>query len=287
MAKKRKPEGPAREQIAFRPEDATRAKDRLQRRISELSALDPEAAEFAEQAKILLDKAVSTVGDIFGDREESSQFRASMVQGFPDTVSFRGGPDEGAMRTRRREQINRAVPRLKSLISTIDEKTFDPAPAASRPGPEGTTSRRVFVVHGHDEAVKQAVARTLERLQLEPIILHEWPDKGRTIIEKLEAHTDVGYAVVLMTPDDRGGPKTEPFDSYRFRARQNVLVELGVFLGKLGRSRVTVIYDRDVEMPSDYDGVLFKRWDGPDGSWRFELAKEIRAAGIPVDLNQL
>jgi predicted nucleotide-binding protein len=245
-------------------------------------------AEFARQAKILLDNAVSTVRDIFGEAPESSQFEASLVQGLVDTSARRYGLDENLERNRRQEQIRRALPRLESLIGMVEEKTVDAAkPAALASAHKVATSRRVFVVHGHDDAVKQNVARTLERLGLEPIILHEWPDKGRTIIEKLEAHTDVGYAVVLMTPDDRGGPKDQPPDSYRFRARQNVLVELGVFLGKLGRSNVVVIYHPEVEMPSDYDGVLFKKWDGPDGGWRFELAKEINAAGIPVDLNRL
>jgi predicted nucleotide-binding protein len=183
--------------------------------------------------------------------------------------------------------VRRVIPRLESLIRLVDEKTVRTPIRGQMTAVGAPSSRRVFVVHGHDEAVKQAVARTLERLGLEPIILHELPDKGRTIIEKLEASTaDVGYAVVLITPDDMGGPRSAPPESYRQRARQNVLVELGVFLGKLGRSRVTVVYHPDVEMPSDY-GVLFKKWDGADGAWGFELAKEINAAGIPVDLNRL
>ena len=142
------------------------------------------------------------------------------------------------------------------------------------------------VAKRHDEAVKQEVARTLERLELEPIILHEWPDKGRTIIEKLEAYAHVSYAVVLMTPDDVGGPKGADAKTYRPRARQNVLVELGVFLGRLGRSNVTVLYTPEVEMPSDYSGVLYKKLDEA-GAWKTELACEIDAAGITVDLNQL
>jgi hypothetical protein len=185
-------------------------------------------------------------------------------------------------------RVTRLVPRLENLLSIVDEKTIGDArvsraaPASSRP-----TSRRVFVVHGHDDAVRQAVARTLERLDLQPIILHEQPDKGRTIIEKLKAHKEeIGYAVVLMTPDDVGGPKgPRPNRSGRGRAGTSSWS----WACSSGRSGVrgSVLYPPDVEMPSDYEGVLYKKWDGPEGKWRFELAREIHAAGIPVDLNRL
>ncbi len=95
---------------------------------------------------------------------------------------------------------------------------------------------------------------------------------------------DVGFAVIVMTGDDRGGPTGASYETYKPRARQNVLLEMGFFLGSLGRSRVCVLHEPGVEVPSDYSGVLYKPLDG---AWRFELAKEIRAAGIHVDLNKL
>lgn len=144
-------------------------------------------------------------------------------------------------------------------------------------------TRNIFLVHGHDEAVTSAVARFLERLDLHPIILHEQPNLGRTIIEKFEAHADVGFAVVLLTPDDVGGlastGKLNP------RARQNVILELGYFIGKLGRAKVCALYAEGVEIPSDIHGVLFVPYDA-GGGWRLRLANEIRAAGISVDLNR-
>jgi len=128
-------------------------------------------------------------------------------------------------------------------------------------------SRRVFLVHGHNEETKHAVARLLERLDLQPLILHEQPDMNRTIIEKFEANAGVGFAVVLMTADDRGGPNRAAPETYRPRPRQNVLLEMGFFLGRLGRAQVCVLYEPGVEMPSDYSGVLYKPLDH-GGNWR-------------------
>lgn len=96
----------------------------------------------------------------------------------------------------------------------------------SRPG-SAPTGHRVFLVHGHDQAVLQEVARFLERLDQDVIILREQPNRGRTIIEKFEDYGDVGFAVILLTPDDRGGPASDPPDAQCPRARQNVILELG------------------------------------------------------------
>lgn len=151
-----------------------------------------------------------------------------------------------------------------------------------------TNSRKVFVVHGHDQAAKEAVARFLERLELEAVILHEQANRGRTIIEKFEAHSEeVAFAVVLLTPDDLGAA-TEPDGNgqsdMKKRARQNVVFELGYFIGKLTRRRVCALYVDGVELPSDMKGVLYIPYDHT-GAWRMALAKEIKAAGIEVDLN--
>jgi hypothetical protein len=152
--------------------------------------------------------------------------------------------------------------------------------------PKPENSKKVFIVHGRDDALKNGVARFLSRLGLQPVILHEEANKGRTIIEKFIDHSDVGFAVVLLTADDRGGLASAYAEKYRFRARQNVILELGFFLGKLGRHRVAAIYEQDVEMPSDYTGVLFLPYDD-SGVWQFALAKEIRAAGVKIDLNRM
>lgn len=147
------------------------------------------------------------------------------------------------------------------------------------------TNREIFIVHGHDNAAKEAIARFVEKLHLTPVILHEHPSEGRTIIEKFEDHSDVGFAVVLMTPDDVGASKKDQ-DNLAPRARQNVILELGFFLGKLGRKRVCALYKKDVEIPSDYKGVLFVPMDETNG-WQLKLAREIKAAGVSIDLNNL
>lgn len=150
----------------------------------------------------------------------------------------------------------------------------------------GVKSNRVFVVHGHDSLTKIDVARILEKLNLEAIVLHEQPNEGKTIIEKFERDaSQVGFAVVLLTPDDEGYPKNKP-DEKKPRARQNVILELGFFSGALGRANVCVLYKGDVEIPSDYLGVVYIPMD-ESGAWRFKLAKELKMAGLSVDLNRL
>jgi predicted nucleotide-binding protein len=144
-------------------------------------------------------------------------------------------------------------------------------------------SRNVFLVHGHDEAARETVARFLENLDLHPIILHEQPSMGKTVIEQFEAHADVGFAVVLLTPDDMGGLASE--GELKPRARQNAILELGYFIGTLGRSRVCALYVEGVEIPSDFHGVVYVPYDAA-GGWRLKLASEIRAAGLPVDMNR-
>jgi predicted nucleotide-binding protein len=102
-----------------------------------------------------------------------------------------------------------------------------------------------------------------------------------TIPEKLIANSNVGFAVVLLTPDDFGRAKTVVEE--KPRARQNVLLELGYFVGCLGRDKVCALIKDSVELPSDYVGVVYIPWDDP-GAWKIELAKEMRAAGYDIEL---
>lgn len=146
-------------------------------------------------------------------------------------------------------------------------------------------SRKVFLVHGHDMAAKESVARFLERIGLDPIILHEQANEGRTIIEKFEAFTDVPFAVVLMTADDVGS-KADSEQILVPRARQNVILELGYFTGKLGRSRVSALYIPRLDVPSDLHGVLFTEHD-EKGAWRNKLAQELVSAGMEIKLEGL
>jgi predicted nucleotide-binding protein len=141
--------------------------------------------------------------------------------------------------------------------------------------------KKVFVVHGHDESSREAVARFLEKIGLEAIILAEQTNDGRTIIEKFEEHAvESAYAVVLATPDDFGGPIAGPAAS---RPRQNVIFELGFFVGRLGRQRVCLLRKGDLEGFSDFQGVIYTDLDA-QGAWKLRLARELENAGLPVDM---
>jgi len=143
----------------------------------------------------------------------------------------------------------------------------------------------IFIVHGHDDSAKHSVARCIEKLGLNPIILQEQPNEGKTVIEKLEKRGEVGFAVIILTPDDVGNV-VENKDDLKPRARQNVILELGYFIGKLGRSRVCALHKGNVELPSDIHGVIWENLD-ENGAWQFKLAKELKNAGYDIDMNKL
>lgn len=144
----------------------------------------------------------------------------------------------------------------------------------------------VFLVHGHNERAVHETARFLERLGLVVVVLRELPNSGRSIIEKFIEHSNVEFAVVLLTGDDLGRAAKDESEILTRRARQNVIFELGFFIGKLGRDKVCTLYEPGVDIPSDYSGVLFTRLD-PEGLWKLELARELKAAGLPIDLNMM
>jgi len=172
------------------------------------------------------------------------------------------------------------VPFARDYIDHVKSVTGS-TEATLLPTRTGPAARKVFIVHGHDEGAREAVARFLEKLNFQPIILHEQANQGRTIIEKIEAHGDVGFAVILLTPDDVGGlagAVPQP------RARQNVLLELGFFVGRLGRSRVCALKRGDIEVPSDFGGVVYEPYDA-GGGWKQALGRELQAAGFQVDWN--
>lgn len=144
-----------------------------------------------------------------------------------------------------------------------------------------TRKRKVFIVHGHNEALKQEVARMVEKQGLEAIILSEQVNRGKTIIEKFEEHSDVGATICLFTGDDYGNAKDAT--SENLRARQNVVFEAGYFMGKLGRENVVLIANPDIEIPSDLKGVVYTN----EKSWQIDVLKELKAIGYAIDLNKL
>jgi len=153
---------------------------------------------------------------------------------------------------------------------------------------EKELSREIFVVHGHDEAAKESVARVLEKLGLKPIILSEQPNLGLTLLEKFVSSSNVTFAIVILMPDDKGGAKSVSFDKQKFRARQNVIFELGYFFGKLDRKRVFTLFGgkEDFEFLSDIEGIAYTKYDEA-GKWKFDLVRELKECGYDVDANKL
>lgn len=183
-------------------------------------------------------------------------------------------------------QFHSSIRHRLKWISMIPRHGSLPKPITNgKQVPELASSRKIFVVHGHNDGIRESVARTLSKLDLEPVILHEQTNNGQTIIEKFENHADVAFAVVLLTADDVGSAKSDP-DAKLSRARQNVIFEHGYFIGKLGRKRVCALYEDGVELPSDLSGVVYVLIDR-HAAWQITLAKEIKAAGVHIDLNKL
>ncbi|MCC6740595.1 MAG: nucleotide-binding protein [Planctomycetia bacterium] len=144
------------------------------------------------------------------------------------------------------------------------------------------STTKVFIVHGH-APLRHEVELFLTKIGLTPIILEEQASKGKTVIEKLEHYADVGFAVVLLTPDDVGGKLAEHHTKQTLnpRARQNVILELGYFVGKLGRDRVCALKKGELEEPGDFENVVYVSYD--DGNWGIKLVKELEAAKMAVN----
>jgi predicted nucleotide-binding protein len=155
---------------------------------------------------------------------------------------------------------------------------------------ERLVSRRVFVVYGHDGTARTQLEAMLRRWNLEPLILDQLPSEGQTLIEKLEQYTsdDVGFGIVLATPDDEGHARDRGGDK-KFRVRQNVVLELGLLLSKLGRARVAILMKRqdNMEKPSDIDGLIYIPFvdDVEDG--KVTLGKEMQQQRIKIDWARL
>jgi len=263
-----------------------RAIDLLQDRISRIEPVKQDGRKSPSFTKWHRDTETALT-HIFG---EGSRHLGQFTQIAFSLTVFSPGTPQSAFDRAFLNDMDKAGVVLQSMAEEIaeywdDDDSQSAPPAPSRPAAPVSTppATKVFLVHGHDESAKNAVARLLERIGLEPIILHERPDRGRTIIEKFEEYSDASYAVVLATADDEGRTRGTK-DELRPRARQNVVLELGFFVGRLGRERVSVLYEERVEMPSDYSGVIYISMDDA-GTWKPRLVKELRAAGLDFDAN--
>ena len=142
---------------------------------------------------------------------------------------------------------------------------------------------KVFIVHGHDTEAKLEIARFIDKLGFEPIILNEQVNDGMTIIEKIEKYSNVSFGIVLYTPCDVGYAKNKEKEKMA-RARQNVVFEHGYLIGKLGRNNVCALVKDSVEVPNDISGIVYIPLDN-NGGWKIPLAKEMKSSGYEIDFN--
>lgn len=178
---------------------------------------------------------------------------------------------------------------IDSLILDVNNDEYDfKEELASSPvqnQKDETPKNKVFIVHGHAEDSKEKTARFIENLGFEAIILHEQASRSRTIIEKIEDYSnDVGFGIVLYTPDDMGNVKDQAEDgTLKYRARQNVVFEHGFLMGKIGRENVIPLVEGNVELPNDISGIVYVS----DKDWQIDIAKEMSDAGYEIDFNKL
>jgi len=217
----------------------------------------------------------------------TNELRDQYSRRTPAPTMYTSTPPWDLLARRELEKLEMRLGTLRSIVERLE--LYEPAPSVGESESAETAARqqdmqRAFIVHGHDDAARDAVARVLEGLGIEPVILFEKPSGGRTVIEKLEAYSDVGFAVVLLTPDDEGG--VHGSGDMKPRARQNVVFELGYFIGKLTRLHVCALHKGGLELPSDYHGVVYVQMDDA-GAWKYKLADEMGLAGYTIDKNRI
>jgi len=186
-----------------------------------------------------------------------------------------------------RGKITNKINNLKQLVEKLPllKSEFDEQVKTSKNSQIDFDNASVFIVHGHDEEAQVKVARFIEKLGFKPIILHEQASSGRTIIEKIEEYSNVGFGIVLYTPCDIGGKQIHP-PQLKPRARQNVVFEHGYLIGKIGRNNVCALVKGTVETPNDISGVVYVEMDAAD-TWHFKIAKELKSSGYDVDMNKI
>jgi predicted nucleotide-binding protein len=280
--------------------------ERLKLRIADLEAFDPTSVQqrWAPEVKVLETAIEESIAAVFGHGTvEYNRYRGvarldhGPVRVTSDWIAARSGGlgysnDLREVHRYLTEGKQQSLLLLRQAVRGLEEEIRDreELATASTGGAETAIpikspahNRKVFVVHGREEGPREAVARFLERLGFQPIILHEQANQGRTVIEKVEDHSDVGFAVIILTPDDMGNLKGEEPQP---RARQNVLLELGYFIGKLTRKRVCTLKVGELEIPSDWRGVVDEPYDA-GGGWRQTLARELEAAEYEIDWNRV
>lgn len=186
-------------------------------------------------------------------------------------------------------ELEEKIKKLEIFIETADLLPCDIKDEKEMKTQVNANSKRVFIVHGHDDELRTKVELFLRQLNLDPVVLFKESSAGRTIIEKIEKESsDIAFAIVLYTPCDMGNDKKNinKLEDLLPRARQNVVFEHGYMCALLGREKVCALCANDVEIPGDLSGIVYVSADDA-GMWRYVIAREMKAVGMKVDLNQI
>jgi predicted nucleotide-binding protein len=244
------------------------------------STNDSRVAELKGRIRSAIDKTFETDSRLYRILSEADDLEIVDPLGFPSVEAYRHGLAKGRDRSIALLQV--AIDDMTEDL-TVELTCLPSARKTEEASGEISIPNTAFIVHGHDEVARETVRGFLTKLGVKAIILQEHANEGRTIIEKFEAKSgEATFAIILLTPDDMGGIVG---GDQCYRARQNVILELGYFVGMLGRKRVCALKKGDIEVPTDYHGVAYVDLD-VRGGWKLQLAQEMVAAGMRIDMNK-
>lgn len=219
------------------------------------------------------DKIKFTLQKLIGDQHE--YYTKLFVH--PPIMIFSGDPRQDLVNDLQQDRHN-----CEWVLSMLHDDMFPLNNAPSSPSSRDL-SNKVFVVYGRDNEMKATVPAMLRQLHLIPVLLEDQPSQSNTIIEKFEHNSDVDYVIILLSPDDQVSSRNENPNSVKYRARQNVILEMGYFIGKLGRKNCAILFrpDQNFEFPSDIQGLVYIKYDS-EGSWKYKLIKEMKSIGFDI-----
>lgn len=219
----------------------------------------------------------STISSLFGKQSAASSMLSAAI----------GARVTGQGSDRFQYAHSQYMSALQAALESLKNDTFGELTQKETALAPHKLTNKVFVVHGHDEAAKAELEIILTEMGLEPVVLHRQADGGQTIIEKFEAHADVGFAFILLTPDEIAyvqDDENKPDDQRRkeSRARPNVIWEFGYFVGRLSRKRTCCLYRGDVTLPSDLNGLIYKKFNTSVEEVAYSITKELKLAGYKL-----
>ncbi len=288
--------------------DIVQAIQQLQEKIEKTRKLDTEQIQFDEPVVDALQKEIrDTIRDIFGADspeyydhsqhkiwhgghiylEARSKRQEKFIAGIPHTISMLEGLIQRLEDRRKilKDEAPKPAPQTESkvakVVATNPQSKRKASVVEATELPRRIMTKRVCVIHGQNDALKNAVVDYLEKLALDPVVLHKQQNNDRNIVEKIESLPEVDFAVVLLTADDFAQPGKPAARGGRMQAKRNVLFELGYYVGRLGKSRVCSLYSGHSKPPLDHDGINCLTVS-ENQVWRRLLGLELSAAGFDI-----